>query len=91
MTYILWDIQFHTSGIDCPHEIWKKLMSVFIKVEKSWVVQIEKELISLDPHSFERIEDYLACIKDLHLKLGECGKGFPKKDGHLIELVFKNM
>ena len=44
-------------------------------------MQIEKELISLDPHSFESIEYYLARIKELHLKLGECEKGFPKIDG----------
>ena len=53
-------------------------------------MKIEKELISLDPHSFERIEDYLACVKELMLKLGECGKGFPKKDGQLIKLVLMN-
>ena len=50
-------------------------------------MKIEKELISLDPHSFERIEDYLARFKEMQLKLGKCGKDLPKKDGKLIELV----
>ena len=54
-------------------------------------MQIEKELTSLDPHSFERIEYYLAHIKELQLKLGECEKGFPKKNGQLIELVLMNV
>ena len=27
----------------------------------------------------------------MKLKLGECRKGFPKKDGKLIELVFMNL
>ena len=44
-------------------------------------MQIEKELISLDPYSFESIEDYLARVKELQLKLDECGKGVPRKDG----------
>ena len=44
-------------------------------------MKIKEELISLNACSFERIEDYLACIKELQLKLGECGKQFPKKDG----------
>ena len=44
-------------------------------------MQIEKELVYLDPYSFERIEDYLAHLKELQQKLGECWKGFPKKDG----------
>lgn len=54
-------------------------------------MQLEKELISLYPHSFERIEDYLALLKELWLKLGECGKGFPNKDRKLIKLVLMNL
>jgi hypothetical protein len=48
-------------------------------------------LISLNPLSFDKIEDYLACVKELQLKLGECGKDFPKKDGQLIELILMNL
>jgi len=44
-------------------------------------MRLEKYLISLEPCSFERIEEYLACMKEIQLKLGECGKDFPKKDG----------
>jgi len=47
-------------------------------------MQLEKELISLDSLSFERIEDYLTCIKELQLILGECGNDFTKKNGKLI-------
>jgi hypothetical protein len=48
-------------------------------------------LISLDPHSFERMEEYLTCVKDIQLKLGECGKKYYKNDGKLIELVLMNL
>ena len=54
-------------------------------------MQIENELISLDPHFFERIDDYLAHVKDLQLKLGDCGKNFSMKYGQLIELVLINL
>lgn len=54
-------------------------------------MQIEKEFLSLDPLSFERIEDYLAHIKELQWNWGECSKNFPKKDDHLIELILMNM
>jgi hypothetical protein len=87
MTYISWEIHFHLSGIDCPHQVWKKLKTLFDRVDESHIMQLEKELISLDPHSFERMEDYLAHVKELQLKLGECGKNYKKKDGQLIELV----
>jgi hypothetical protein len=54
-------------------------------------MQLEKELISLDPHSFERKEDYLAPVKELHLKLIECKETYKRKDGKLIELVLINL
>ena len=54
-------------------------------------MQFEKELICLNPHSFERIEDYMACVKKLQLKLGEYGKDFLKNDGQLIELIVMNL
>ena len=44
----------------------------------------------MEPISFDWIEDNLACIKELQLKLGECGKYFPKKGWNLIELVLMN-
>jgi hypothetical protein len=75
-TYISREILFHISGIDCPHEVWKNLKYLFDKFDESQVIQLDKELISLDPHSFERIEDYLVHVKGLKLKLGECGKNF---------------
>jgi hypothetical protein len=54
-TYILWEIRFHMNGINYPHQFWKKLKLLFDKVNKSHIMQLEKELISLDPHSFDRI------------------------------------
>jgi hypothetical protein len=54
-------------------------------------MQSEKELISLNPHSFDKMEDYLSHVKELQLKLEECGKKYQKKDGKLIELVLMNL
>jgi hypothetical protein len=73
-TYILWEIQFHFNGIDCPHQVWKKLKLLFEGIDKIHVMQLEKELISLDPHSFERMDDYLLHVKELQLELGKFGK-----------------
>jgi hypothetical protein len=52
---------------------------------------LEKDFISLDPHSFERMEDYLVHVKEIYLKLSECGKNYQKKDGKIIELVLMNL
>lgn len=34
-TYTSKEIFFHTSRIDCPHEVWKKLKSLFNKFNES--------------------------------------------------------
>ena len=54
-------------------------------------MQLEKELISFNPRFFDTIEDYLACVKELQLKLGECGNNYLNKDRHFIELVLMNL
>jgi hypothetical protein len=74
MTYISRDVHFHTIMIVYPNQVWKKLKTLVNKVDKSQVMQFEKELISLIPLSFAKIEDYLACMKELQLKLGEYKK-----------------
>jgi hypothetical protein len=74
-TYISQEIHIHTSGIDFPHEVWKKLKSLFDKVDESEVMRLEKEFIVL-MYSFERIEDYLMHVKEPQLKLGETWKNF---------------
>jgi hypothetical protein len=76
VTYILGEIHFHIGGIDFPHQVWKKLKSLFNRVNEKNIMQLKKELISLNPHSFDIIEDYLVHVKEIWLKLGECGKNY---------------
>jgi hypothetical protein len=67
------------------------LKKLFDKENEIKVMEIEKELISLYLLSFERIKFYLAHVKELQLKFGECGKNFPKKGNQLIELIFMHL
>jgi hypothetical protein len=55
MTYILWEIHFHNIGIECLHQVWKKFNSLFDRVNERHVMQLDKELMSLYPHSFDII------------------------------------
>ena len=79
-TYILREICFHTSGIDNPHIILTKL-KIFFNKKNGELMRIEKELISVEPLSFDQIKDYMDYFKEIQLKLGECGKDFMSKDG----------
>jgi hypothetical protein len=91
MTYISWEVWFHTNGNNYPHQVWKNLKFLFNKFYEIHGMQLEKEFISLDPHSFDRIEEYLARVKEMQLKLGECGKNYQKKDGKLVKMVLMNL
>jgi hypothetical protein len=64
MTYIFQDILLHTNNF--PHGVSKKLKSLFDKFDEIKVIQLEKDLFSLDLHSFERIKDYLECVKEMN-------------------------
>jgi hypothetical protein len=33
-TYISREIQFHISGIDCPHQVWNEMNSLFYRVDE---------------------------------------------------------
>jgi hypothetical protein len=35
MTYISREIRFHINGIDFPHQVWKKMKSLFDQVDES--------------------------------------------------------
>jgi hypothetical protein len=54
-------------------------------------MQLDKDLIFIDPNYFKIIEDYLARFKEIQLKLGKCGKNYQKKDEQLIELVLMSL
>jgi hypothetical protein len=64
-TYNSWKIQFHLNGIYCPHYVWNNMKSLFNRVDKIHVMELKKYLISLNPHSFDKMEDYLSCLKQL--------------------------
>jgi hypothetical protein len=74
--YISCEIHFHISGINCPHQFWKKMKSLSNRFDEIHVMQLERKLISLDTHSFDRIEDYLVHVKEIQLKLGKYGKNY---------------
>jgi hypothetical protein len=50
----------------------------------------EKELIFVDSHSFERMEDYIVSVKCIQLKLRKYGEYYNKKDEKVIGMVLIN-
>ena len=49
------DLLFHIDGLTSPNEVWEKLTDIFGKTDEMRGHQIENELISLSPSSFESL------------------------------------
>ena len=62
--------------------MWEKLVDIFGKTDEMRGHQIENELISLSPSSFESLQLYFSKFKALVLQLKQCG--IEKKEEQLV-------
>ena len=49
------DLLFHLDGLTSPNEVWENIVDIFGKTDEMRGHQIENELISLSPTSFESL------------------------------------
>ena len=59
------DLLFHLDGLTSPNELWENLVDIFGKTDEMRGLQIENELISLSPNSFESLQLYFSKFKAL--------------------------
>ena len=57
------DLLFHLDGLTSPNELWENLSNIFGKTDEMRQHQIENELISLSPSSFESLQLYFTKFK----------------------------
>ena len=67
------DLLFHLDGLTSPNEVWENLVDLFGKTDEMRGHQIENELISLNPNSFESLQLYFSKFKALVLQLNNVG------------------
>ena len=72
-THISWDILFHLDGHMTPKEAWEKLEYLFGKQDELRGHILENEIISLEPSSFESIQQFFTKYKSLVLQCKQCG------------------
>jgi hypothetical protein len=70
---IFTDLWFHVVACKTPNEIWTTLEGLFGKQDEMRSHMFEVELNTLDPKSFDNIQDFFTKFKSLLLNLGECG------------------
>ena len=61
------DLLFHLDGLTSPNELWENIEDIFENTNEMRGHQIENELISLSPSSFESLQLYFSNFKALVL------------------------
>jgi hypothetical protein len=67
------DLWFHVAACKNPNEILTTLEGLFGKQDEMRSHMLEVELNTLDPKSFDNIQDFFTIFKSFLLRLGECG------------------
>ena len=70
-------------------QAWDTLKNLYDKVFEEDVFKFEDELVSLDPKSFDSIQDFIIKVNELRMKLTNCGN--PIKDDKLIYLIHNKL
>ena len=83
------DLLFHLDWLTSPNEVWEKIADLFGKTDEMRGYQIENELISLSPTSFESLQLYFSKFKALVLQLKQCG--IEKKDDQLVLAILSKL
>ena len=83
------DILFHINGLKTPKEVWDNISSLFEKHDDLRVYQLENELISLHPASFETLNDFFTKFKHLVFQLKLCK--VEKEDDQLILSILSKL
>ena len=61
------DLLFHLDVLTSPNDVWENLVDIFGNIDEMRGHQIENELISLSPSSFESLQVYFSKFKALVL------------------------
>ena len=85
------DLWFHVAACKTPNEIWTTLEGLFGKQDEMRRHMLEVELNTLDPKSFDNIQDFFTKFKSLLLSLGECGIDKSTQEKQLILTIFAKL
>ena len=87
-THISRDLLFHLQGLRTPKEAWEKIEVLFGKQYELQGHILENEVISLQPSSFNTIQQLFTKFKSLALQCRQCG--IERKDEqHVLSMLGK--
>jgi hypothetical protein len=85
------DLLFHISSRKTPNEAWTILEGLFGKQDEMRGHMLEVELHTLDPKSFENIQDFFTKFKDLLSQLKACGVDKSKEEKQMVLAILSKI
>lgn len=85
------ELLFHVEACKTPNDIWKTLETLFGKQDEMRGHFLENEFNSLDPRSFDNIQDFFTKFKSLLLQLKGCGIDKSKEESKLILAILSKL
>jgi hypothetical protein len=85
------DLLFHISSCKTPNEAWTILEGLFGKQDEMRGHMLEVELLTLDPKSFENIQDFFTKFKDLLSQLKACGVDKSKEEKQMVLTILSKL
>ncbi|KAH9291034.1 hypothetical protein KI387_044163 [Taxus chinensis] len=85
------ELLFHVEACITPNQVWTALEGLFGKQDEMRGHILENELNSLDPRSFDNIQDFFTKFKALLLQLKGCSIDKSKEEGKLILSILSKL
>jgi hypothetical protein len=78
------DLLFHISSCKTPNEAWTTMEGIFGKWDEMRGHMIEVEFLTLDPKSFNNLQDFFTKYKDLLSQIKACGVDKSKEEKQMV-------
>jgi hypothetical protein len=85
------DLLFHISSCKTPNEAWTTLEGLFGKQDEMRGHMLEVEFLTLDPKSFDNIQDFFTKFKDLLSQLKACGVDKSKEEKQMVLTILSKL
>jgi hypothetical protein len=85
------ELLFHISSYKTPNEAWTTMEGIFRKWDNMRGHMIKVELLTLDPKTFNNIQDFFTKYKDLLSRLKACGVDKSKEEKQMVLTILSKL
>jgi hypothetical protein len=85
------ELLFHISSCKTPNEVWTTMEGIFGKQDEMRGHILEVELLTLDPKTFDNLQDFFTKYKDLLSQLKACGVDKPKEEKQMVPTIISKL